>query len=269
MIGPQPHVDDHIVEPGTREEMLHGRRLRALPAKPSHACLHSRLAYVLEAHLADAYFGALDLLTRTSFDSDFASDASICPADPDPMTGGRQLEELAFEICSRQGLKIPTEKARELIRRGVRRVFCLVVPATEVWNTNTGRSRRNQRSRLLEWAPEADGWSPVSEESMIEDPCFVRPLPVRALFDASEAHEAVADALRMRGCRAFREEYEAGRAEGKAEGMVASLLVVLEARGVAVTAEQKEHIGAMSDRETLDRWLRRAITAASLDEVWE
>ena len=36
---------------------------------------------------------------------DIAPDVSVYPAGPDPTTGGRQLEQLAFEIVSTQSLR--------------------------------------------------------------------------------------------------------------------------------------------------------------------
>lgn len=270
---PDPCVDDHIVEPETRAEILHGRKLWASPARPAHARQHARLAHLLEAHAAEGYLSAVDMLTRTGPKSDFAPDASVYPAEPDPTNGRRRLEELAFEICSRQALKIPTEKARELIRRGVRRVFCLVVPASERGTAPRKPSRRSTGPRMLEWSRETDGWSPLPENALIEDRCFTRPLPVRALLNAAETTDAVAEALRARGSKVFLEERAAGRAEGKAEGKVEgkaeSLLTILEARGIAVTAQQRRRILATTKPALLNRWLRRAVTAASLDEVWE
>src|SRR5205807_2084448 len=79
---------------------------------------------------------------------------------------GRRLEELAFEVASKQRLAVPTDKARKLIRRGVRRVFCVLV----------------KQGRLLEWSRETDGWATVPETSSIDDACLVRPLPVAALL---------------------------------------------------------------------------------------
>lgn len=68
------------------------------------------------------------MLTRTSRQSDFAPDASVFPEERDPVTGGRKLEELAFEVASTQRLANATRKARGLAARGVRRVFCLHLP---------------------------------------------------------------------------------------------------------------------------------------------
>ncbi len=52
-----------------------------------------------------------------------------------------------------------------------------------------------------------------------------------------------------------------GKAKGRVEGKAEDVLAVLEARGLAVTAEQRELVLACQDVRTLDRWLRKAATA--------
>jgi hypothetical protein len=63
-----------------------------------------------------------------------------------------------------------------------------------------------------------------------------------------------------------------GKAEGKAEGETAgeaqSLLIVLGARGIAVSKAARLRILACSDPRELTRWLRRAATARTLAEVF-
>lgn len=70
----------------------------------------------------------------------------------------------------------------------------------------------------------------------------------------------------------FAKRYVAeGRAEGLAEGLVRgearSVLKVLQARGLAVPDELREHILAQKDPERLDRWLEKAAVASSVAEV--
>jgi hypothetical protein len=60
-----------------------------------------------------------------------------------------------------------------------------------------------------------------------------------------------------------------GRAEGEARGEARSVLTVLDARGLVVSAEQKERITACTDLELLGRWLRTAVTARSTEELFE
>jgi len=53
-------------------------------------------------------------------------------------------------------------------------------------------------------------------------------------------------------------------AQGKAE----SVLEVLEGRGLAVSAAERERILACTDLELLKTWLRRAVTVATTDALF-
>ena len=59
-----------------------------------------------------------------------------------------------------------------------------------------------------------------------------------------------------------------GRAEGRAEGRAASVIAVLSARAMRVSDQQREHIEKCADIVTLDRWIVRAATVESVDEVF-
>jgi hypothetical protein len=54
---------------------------------------------------------------------------------------------------------------------------------------------------------------------------------------------------------------------GEARGEGRAVLTVLDARGVAVPAEVRELVLACTDLAQLDTWLRRALTAATIDDV--
>jgi hypothetical protein len=54
------------------------------------------------------------------------------------------------------------------------------------------------------------------------------------------------------------------RAAGKAE----SLLQFLDARGIGISDEQKARVLACTDLATLDRWIRKAATVASAQELF-
>jgi hypothetical protein len=56
--------------------------------------------------------------------------------------------------------------------------------------------------------------------------------------------------------------------EGKAEGTAEHILRILDVRGIALTAEQREQVTASTDPTQLDRWFDRAITATSAAEVF-
>jgi hypothetical protein len=256
--GPLPGLDDRLVEAEvTRDEILGGRRVIAFPAEEPHASQHLVLDYVVQAHLAPGYVGATDLLTRHDVDSDFASDTCVRKAGVDPETGARYLEEIAFEVVSEQGERNVTEKAVRMHRRGVRRIFTIMV--------------KGER-RVREWAPEGVTWRLLAADAQIEDRCLVKPLRVAALLDAAAADNAVVEALAAKGNpEILRREAAAeakGEAKGRTEGRAEDVLKVLETRGIAVSEQLRDEILRCHDLDRLDLWLRRATLASSAGEVF-
>ncbi|WP_438028590.1 Uma2 family endonuclease [Sorangium sp. So ce233] len=249
-----PHVDDRLAPPETRLEYLDGAELFAAPADPPHATQHFDLTYVLGAHVAKGYRGAVDMLTRTDEASDYAPDASIFAQKPD-RSGRRRLEELAFEVCDKQALAVPTGKARRLIERGVRRVFCILV----------------KQRRVLEWSRETDGWRPLPKDAVIEDPCLVRPLPIQSLLDAASSDDAVARALLDKRVPALEQAVAEGEARGAAIGELRmaqeAITTALRSRGIDVPAGVARAIAGCNDVNKLRRWLAKAVTATTASEV--
>lgn len=242
--GSFPRVDDHLVEAEvTRDEIIGGQRVVASPAQPPHAGQHTRLDYLIQAHVPPGYRAATDLLTRHDEESDFATDTCVYKEGLDPETGTRYLEEIAFEVVSEQNEKYVTEKARRMHRRGVRRIFT-------VWVKN---------QRVCEWSPKGESWRRLAPDSRIEDPCLVRPLAVAALLDVAAADNAVVEALAAKDNPAIRQREAAAEAR--------AILIVLDARGVPVSPAQRQEILSCQDCDRLDRWLRRAAVASSAGEV--
>jgi hypothetical protein len=60
-----------------------------------------------------------------------------------------------------------------------------------------------------------------------------------------------------------------GEARGEARGEAKALLVVLGGLGVDVPDAARERIMACTDHEVLESWLRRAVTAKTIDDVFE
>lgn len=103
--------------------------------------------------------------------------------------------------------------------------------------------------------------------------------------DVTRRHRIMLDPLRdfplVR--HGYRTGYRKGKAEGEAKGVAKgeargeakgrmagrseSVLTVLEARGVRVTATLRQKILACTDADRLERWLRSAASAASAAEV--
>jgi hypothetical protein len=59
-----------------------------------------------------------------------------------------------------------------------------------------------------------------------------------------------------------------GLAEGKAEGLAEAVLAVLAARGIEITDAQRRRVQHSASQADLDKWLGRAATAHSADEVF-
>ncbi len=59
-----------------------------------------------------------------------------------------------------------------------------------------------------------------------------------------------------------------GLAEGEAIGQAKAVIVVLGARGLPFTAEERDKIAACTDLALLEHWVRRAVTCASVAELF-
>ena len=255
-----PAVDARLAVPETRYEIEDGREVHVAPADEPHGTSHSSLDALVRAHRAAGYAVAVDMLTRTSRGDDIAPDVSVYPAARDPRTGGRQLEELAFEIVSTESLGHAGRKAAKLVARGVRRVFALDV----------------ERRRALEWSPEAGQWAILDRRAQLEDPALAVPIPIEAILDAARADDAIARALRVKRHPEFvaertegwSEGHAQGRAEGqtegRAEGRAEALLIMLAGRGLVPTEAERHRILEERDLGRLERWLAAARTCADI-----
>jgi Uma2 family endonuclease len=275
-----PAVDERLVMPETRYEAIDGKIAYVCPSDEPHGTYHSKLAALLEAHVTAEYQAAVDMLTRTSAKNDLAPDASVFPAARDPETGGRRLEELAFEVVSTESLGHAARKARALSARGVRRVFAVDV----------------ERRRVLAWSERNDAWEALAEGGAITDATLAAPLPHAALAEAMRSDDAVARALlakknpvlegalqaaRASGQRAGKREGKRagmlegkragkregmleGKREGMLEGKIAALLQILAARGLRVTKKADRRLRDERDEAVLDRWLGRAASCPSV-----
>lgn len=269
--------------PETRFEIIDGKVQHVAPADEPHGTRHSKISALLEAYAAPGYDVASDMLTRTSARGDMAPDASVFPAARDPETGGRQLEEIAFEVVSTERLNHAAKKARALHTRGVRQIFAIDV----------------KRRRALAWSRATDNWSMLAPDGTIEDRCLALPLPIHALVDAAKADDAVAAALIAKKNPVIEEAVRAGEERGKRdgeklgeargekrgeergekrgekrgkkrglrEGKIASVLAVLEARGLRVSDKQEKQIRKEKDDAVVDIWVRRAALVDRTDDL--
>ena len=256
-----PSLDERLVTPETREEMLRGELIQALPALPPHADQHFDLDYVIGGYVADGYIGSTDLLTRAGPRSDFATDTAVRKAGIDPATGARYLEELAFEVVSTQSLRDITLRAEDLMERGVRRLFAIFVHGGGV------KRGRVERGEVCEWSRDEHRFVPLGFDDHIEDPTLARPLPVRALLDRAQADNAVVDALDSKGnprlraveARGLERGHQRGRKQGLEQGRMEAVEVVCRIFGIELTAKRRAHLQAL-DAGGLDRLLKQLET---------
>jgi hypothetical protein len=84
----------------------------------------------------------------------------------------------------------------------------------------------------------------------------------------SGKYEYQSDFARKYYGQGLAEGEQKGRQEGRQEGEVTALLEVLDARGFELSAETREQIVACKDLDQLKLWLRRAVTAKSIEELF-
>jgi hypothetical protein len=178
-----PAVDDHLVEPESGMEVFRGEVRRAMAGDPPHALEQCNIASVIHLDVAPGYVASTELLTRVDHDSNFATDACIRKDGHDPATGSRYLEEISFEVKHTQSDKDLTERARMLVRRGVRRVFAVKVREDEEGAVEAGP--------VKEWLAAEDRWVELDPESEIVDRCLKHPIKVKALIEVPEARAQV------------------------------------------------------------------------------
>ena len=249
---PELPPDARLVEPEIRCEIHDGELVHVPPADELHGTRHSKISALVEAHAASDFDVASDMLTRTSATNDVAPDVSVFPYARDPKTGGRQLEQLAFEVVSTESLSHAGHKAAKLVARGVRRVFAIDV----------------ERARALEWSSTLGTWSVLDTSAHIEDPTLAAPLPIEALVRAAKADDAMARALVAKRNPVIEAVRAEGKLEGLAEGRAESLIVMLEARDVALGSADRARILGERDPAILARWTARAATCQDVVEMF-
>jgi hypothetical protein len=65
----------------------------------------------------------------------------------------------------------------------------------------------------------------------------------------------------------FSEAEDRGHRKGRVEEAARSLLIVLDARGIAVSDDARERILAQKDPARIERWIKKAARATVLAEV--
>jgi hypothetical protein len=74
--------------------------------------------------------------------------------------------------------------------------------------------------------------------------------------------------MHPQGAQFFDESQQRSFERGQAQGQAKTIVAVLEARGLAVTDEQRERILASTDSAELERWARKAAIVTSADDLF-
>ncbi len=241
--GSLPSLDERLVQPETREQVVRGRRVVAMPSLPPHGDRHFRLDYVLGAHLKEGYIGSTDLLTRAGPGSDFATDTCIRREGIDPSTDTRYLEELAFEVVNEQSMRDITEQAEDLTARGVRRVIAIFVKKGEV----------------REWSASKGDWTVLDPKGTISDSTLARPLRVKDLLDAAEADNAVARALLAKNNPVLHEANARSEERGHKKGLLTAVETACDLLGIDLDEDRRAHLDKL-DAAGLESLLARIRT---------
>ena len=97
------------------------------------------------------------------------------------------------------------------------------------------------------------------------------------LLSLSEAARAALEELMAGGNYEYQSDFAKthraqgrveGRVEGRAAGEAVAILTFLDARGIVVTDEHKKRILACSDLDILERWIRKAVSVTTADELF-
>lgn len=83
---------------------------------------------------------------------------------------------------------------------------------------------------------------------------------------ASSIDEALGDLTKAK-YKTWDDDFAEGHVEGEANGKAQALLAVLSARGIAMPDVVSVRILAETDLSRLSRWIARAVTALSIDDV--
>jgi hypothetical protein len=95
------------------------------------------------------------------------------------------------------------------------------------------------------------------------------PIPVEALYDRQAAHAVTfLNLLQRQGYRDLDEVRGEGRQEGQLRTLRDSILDVLQVRGLTVDDATRSALEAIADPAVLRRLHTRAVTAATVDEVF-
>ncbi len=257
---PGPERASQIAD-GEPYELVNGHRVRCMSAGGRHSVSHMVGGSVLASDPAAE--GSVGADTGIVFNNDKnlrAPDLAVgVKAEPGWV---REFPPLAVEYADTGQDEVQLqEKIHELLQGGTKYIWVvrLVGPLrVEVYS-------KNRNVRIF-----------GANDELHAPGILANPVPVQALVDPIAARAAtLRNLLHGHGYASIDAILAKGKAKGKAEGLAkgktagvaAALFGLLQARNLAVSAEQRAQILACKSQDTLLTWVARAASADSVDEV--
>nr|VFJ62349.1 MAG: Putative restriction endonuclease [Candidatus Kentron sp. DK] len=269
---------DQIRE-GERYELSDGHRIYCAPAGESHSRRNLSGGALLDSD-PDVEWAGVDAGFSPNPRTMRAPDVSVAPPPPRKKGWISGAPPLAVEYADEGQDEAALEtKIQELLAAGTRYIWVARLTGPYRVEVHT----RNKPMRLL------------SITDMLEAPGILRNrIPVRALFDRTEAHRVTLknllqregyddiDAILQEGFeKGVEKGIEKGKIEGKAEGRlegeakgrvvgkIEAILDLLALRAVDVDPKTRERIRNCHDLAQLDAWFAKAVLADRLEDIFE
>lgn len=276
----KPEYDDegpfrvHQLKDGDRYELSSGHAIYCTPSGPDHAEKNLTAASVLDTD-PDAEWAGVDAGYAPDGKTMRAPDVAVGPAPAKRSGWIPGVPPLAVEFASSGQDEAGLErKIEDLLAGGTQRIWVVrLVGPRRVEEYRPGHSLRTYGA----------------DETLHAPGVLRNPVPVNVLYDRDAAHEAtLRNLLQRRGYQdleSFREEaltegreqglkqgqaqgQTQGRAQGQTQGRAQSIFILLEDRGLTVSAAQRARILACTDSAELDQWLRRVLHVSTVEELF-
>lgn len=238
---------------GDRYELSNGHPIYCAPSGRDHAGRNLVGAEVLETDPAVEWAG-IDAGFTPAADTLRAPDVAVAPSgDERGWIPGAPPLALEYAGIGQDEADL-NRKIADLLSAGTQ----------QVWVVRLAGPRRVEVHR-----PAMPMHTAYPGEELPAPGILRNPVPVEALYDRDASHRAVLRNLLQRagyeGVEAIRDE---GVKQGVEQGIARSILALLEDRGLAVDAAERERIVACRDPDRLQRWLLRAARATQVQQIF-
>jgi len=235
---------------GDPYELSNGHAIRCMPAGADHAESNLTGGSVLETD-PDVEWAGVDVGYSPDEGTLRAADLALGSRPKEKKGWAKGAPRLAVEVA---GVGQDEEQLQEKIQD-------FFAAGTEVvWVV-----RLLGPHRVEVYEPGKPVVTKNADEDLVAPGILRNPTPVMAFFQRDASHEAtLRNLLQRKGYESLQAVLERGREEG----MAASVVALLEGRGVEVTDQARERILKCRDVATLRRWLIRSAEVMVAEDVF-